>query len=145
MEERYLLYIDILGFSDFVNKSPHSVRRIYKIIEGLNCHKHSDFKVIVFSDTILVYNKFESPGPSYDQFIVMYLIEFAQNLLYSFIGKGFYFRAVIEYGEFEHSQPNNVERFFGKALVKAYLNEKKYRASDYLFHMFAKNTTLFFQ
>jgi hypothetical protein len=124
MKSKYLLYIDILGFSEIVRNRPEDARRLYKIIDELNCHKHEAFQVIVFSDTIVIYNKFDPFLDSEHFYAVMYLIEFAQNLLYETIGKGYFFRAVLVYGEFEHARPNNVERFFGKALVTAYLAEK---------------------
>ncbi len=124
MENKYLLYIDILGFSNFVKNSPEDVRRIYSIIENLNCHKHSVFKVIVFSDTILIYNKEEPLVKADHEYIIMFLIEFAQNLLYETIGKNYYFRAILLYDTFEHTTPKKVERFFGKSLVRAYLDEK---------------------
>lgn len=124
MKNKYLLYIDMLGFSELVQNKPEEVRRLYRIIENLNCHRHDLFKVIVFPDTLLVYN---NEDPFFDRehkYIVMFLIEFAQDLLYNTIGKNFFFRGVLVHGEFEHLRPNNVERFFGKALIKAYLSEK---------------------
>jgi hypothetical protein len=124
MKSKYLLYVDILGFSDLVRDRTEDVRRLYKIIEGLNCHKHDAFEVIVFSDTMLIYNKFDPFTDEARSYAVMFLIEFAQNLLYSTIGKGFFFRAVLVFGEFEHARPNNIERFFGKGLINAYLAEK---------------------
>lgn len=133
-KEKYLLYIDILGFSDMVRNSPERVRRLYKIIEELNCHNHDAFNVIVFSDTILIYNKVE-PFFDYDhKYIVMFLIEFAQNLLYSVVGREYYFRSVLVYGEFEHEMPNHVERFFGKALIKAYEAEKDILSTGLFIH-----------
>jgi len=53
---RFLLYIDILGFTDMTNNEPRKVARVYSILDELNVHKHNSFKTIVFSDTILVYN-----------------------------------------------------------------------------------------
>lgn len=56
MSDRFLLYIDILGFSNMVRDEPRKVVRVYEILDTLNVHNQSDFKVIVFSDTILIYN-----------------------------------------------------------------------------------------
>ncbi len=125
MKKKYLLYIDILGFSDLVKKKPEEVRRLYKIIEELNCHRHDQFKVIVFSDTILIYNLEDAVWERDCSYVVMFLIEFAQNLFYSLAGKKIFFRSVLVFGEFEHAHPRNIERFFGNALVKAYQDEKQ--------------------
>jgi len=124
MRNRYLLYIDILGFSNYVKKNPVQVRQIYKIIEGLNAHNHDAFKVIVFSDTILIYNLIEPLTEHDKDYYVMFLIEFAQNLLYEFAGKKLFFRAVLVKGEFNHITSGRFEKYFGKALIKAYQKEK---------------------
>ena len=88
MKNKYLLYLDILGFSQLVEHSPKTIREIYKIIDSLNVHTHDVFHTIVFSDTILVYNKV-APGSRDDhEYLVMNSIEFAQDLLYRFIGCG---------------------------------------------------------
>lgn len=54
--EKFLLYIDILGFTEMAIKEPRKVERIFATIDSLNVHQHGAFKTIVFSDTILVYN-----------------------------------------------------------------------------------------
>jgi hypothetical protein len=129
MEKKFLLYIDILGFSNMTKDNPAEARRLYYVIEQLNAHKHDQFKVIVFSDTILIYNLQKPISDMEKEYYVMFLIEFAQNLLYSCIGKKFYFRALILNGEFEHSTSTNIERFFGKALIDAYSKEKLIQAT----------------
>ena len=122
---KYLLYIDILGFSNLVFESEKRVIELYNIIDSLNCHNHDAFKTIVFSDTMLVYNIDYHGIEADDRYLVMFLIEFAQNLLYQTIGKDYYFRATLVYGEFIHSTPDKVERFYGKALIDAYNKEKQ--------------------
>lgn len=124
MQKKYLLYIDILGFSELVKHNIGRVRRLYHIIDNLNAHRHNEFKTLVFSDTILIYNIHDPLRSNDHQYTVMYLIEFVQNLLNECAGKNYYFRAILSYGEFEHFSGNNVDRIFGKALVDAYTAEK---------------------
>ncbi len=52
MDKRYLLYIDILGFSQMAEKNPKKIPVLYAAIDRLNSHKHNVYKTIVFSDTI---------------------------------------------------------------------------------------------
>jgi hypothetical protein len=124
-EERFLLYIDILNFSSLVAQAGQ-VEALYDIINRLNVHRHEVFETIIFSDTILVYNK-EHPRNLHDvQYLVMYLCEFAQDLFYRLIGKDLHFRAYITYGDFAHYQMENIENvFYGDALVEAYRAEKR--------------------
>jgi hypothetical protein len=63
MPDKYLLYIDILGFSDLVQNDPHQIERIYGVLDSLNVHRHDVFRTIVFSDTVLVYNRL-TPKPN---------------------------------------------------------------------------------
>jgi hypothetical protein len=76
MKSRYLLYLDILGFSDLVERDPDKVGPLYHAISKMRAHEHGDFQTIVFSDTVLVYNK-ASPRTANDHtYVVMFLCEF---------------------------------------------------------------------
>jgi len=123
MRDRFLLYIDILGFSDLVSRGA-DIDALYKIIDSLNVHQHDVFKTIVFSDTILVYNDKPVGGNEMAQYVTWYATEFAEDLHFRLIKKNIYFRAFLTYGEFFHKKLNNVESFYGKALFKAYNTEK---------------------
>lgn len=125
MKECFLLNIDILGFSELVNKNSEKILEIYKTINSLNVHKHYAFSTIIFSDTILVYNKV-NPETTHDrEYLIMYMCEFAQNLIFQGSKCNLNFRAIITFGEFEHYKLENVDCFYGKSLVYAYLKEKE--------------------
>ncbi len=130
--KKFLLYIDILGFAQLVKNHPEKVRRLYYALDNLNCFKHDNFRTIVFSDTIVVYNSTDVIWDHDKKCIIMFLIEFAQNLLYETLGMNIWFRAVIVEGDFEHIPMENFERYFGKALVKAYIGAKKFKYSGLL-------------
>ena len=78
-----------------------------------------------FSDTLVVYNKVQQQTVHDNNYLVMYLIEFVQDLLFRFIGRDYYFRAIITKGEFFHRKFKNLEAFFGKALIDSFHDEKK--------------------
>jgi len=123
---KYLLYIDILGFSDLVKTDPLQVERIYGVLDSLNVHRHHAFRTIVFSDTVLVYNC-SDPKPSdkkEHEYLVWYSIEFAEDLHHRLTGQGLYFRAVLVSGEFQHYALENIDCFFGKALIEAHARER---------------------
>jgi hypothetical protein len=123
--DKFLLYIDILGFKEMSKKDPRKIERIFAIINSLNVHRHHAFKTVVFSDTILVYNVKTSVTDDNKNYLVCYLIEFAEDLHHRLTGQDVYFRAVITSGKFTHYQLENIECFFGDALVNAYLREKE--------------------
>lgn len=125
MPERYLLYIDILGFADLVSADARRVETIYAIIDALNVHRHNMFETIAFSDTVLVYNLREPASEQERKYIVWYLIEFAEDLHHRLTGQGVYFRAVLTKGRFRHFAMKNIQAFFGQALISAYLAEKQ--------------------
>lgn len=125
MEKRYLLYIDILGFSDLVKKDYTKIERLFNIIDSLNAQKHPNFKTVVFSDTILIFNQ-DNPETNYDHYyLVMYCCEFAQDLLYRCFDQDIQFRAILTYDYFQYKQLNNIEAYFGNALVNTYNKEKE--------------------
>lgn len=125
-KERFLLYIDFLGFSEMVKHKPSKVRELFNIINQLNVHYHDAFKTIVFSDTILVYNIDYAISSSDEDYYVMFLIEFVEDLFYRIANKNFFFRAFIVKGEFEFTELKNFQQYFGKALLKAYNSEKNF-------------------
>ncbi|WP_339101323.1 hypothetical protein WKQ99_10340 [Pseudomonas atacamensis] len=124
MSDRFLLYIDILGFSEMVSKEPRKVVRVYEILDTLNVHSRSDFKVIVFSDTILIYNDAPASVDLDKRYCVQTLVDFASDLHHRLVGQDIYFRAVIVKGDFQHYERSHVNCFFGSALITAYNAEK---------------------
>lgn len=124
MSDRFLLYIDILGFTEMVAKDPRKVARVYSILDTLNVHKHNSFTTIVFSDTILVYNNDAPTNDDVRKYLVMYLTEFAEDLHDRLIGQDIYFRATLVAGEFFHYELDHVDCFYGSALIKAHKAEK---------------------
>lgn len=121
---RFLLYIDILGFKDMTLNDPRKVARVYAILDKLNVHDHPNFKTIVFSDTILTYNPEFVESKEDREYIVWYLTEFAEDLYSRLVGQDIYFRAILVGGDFHHFQLDNVQCFFGGALIRAYLAEQ---------------------
>jgi len=124
MNTRYLLYIDILGFQNLVGHAPEKVPDLFELIDSLNVHRHDAFKTVAFSDTVLVYNAVDPVSDHDHEYIMMYLCEFAQDLLHRLVGTAVYFRGLICHGEFTHYLLRHVEVFYGPALIDAYLKEK---------------------
>ena len=122
--DRFLLYIDILGFSEMTQREPRKVARVYSILDELNVHRHQSFRTIVFSDTVLVYNPELAESEEERQYLVWYLTEFAEDLHHRLTGQDIFFRAILTSGSFAHYRLENVECFFGEALVNAYSSEK---------------------
>jgi hypothetical protein len=121
---KYLLYIDMLGFSNLVRERG-AVKRLYGTIDKLNVHKHHAFRTIAFSDTLLVYN-IVNPRNAHDRhYLVMFLCEFAQDLFYRLIGPDLHFRAYLTLGDFKLNEFANLQAFYGTALIDAYEHEKQ--------------------
>ncbi len=120
----YLLYIDILGFSDIVRTDRGKIDLLYEIIDDLNAHRHPDFKTIIFSDTVLVTTNCVCKTQDDHRYATMYLIEFTQDLFYRVSKKGVFFRAVLDYGEFYYAPLKHGEKYYGEALINCYKLEK---------------------
>lgn len=123
-DSRFLLYIDILGFTEMTKSQPRKIARVYSILDGLNFHQHNSFKTIVFSDTILVYNPDLAETDHERKYLMMYLIEFAEDLHHRLTGQDIYFRAILTAGSFNHHSLKNIECFYGDSLIHAYTSEK---------------------
>ncbi|MGQ0532077.1 MAG: hypothetical protein ACT4OF_05205 [Caulobacteraceae bacterium] len=66
--------------------------------------------------------------------MIMYSIEFAQDLFYRLIGKGIFFRATVRYGDFTHNELSNIDAYHGDALISSYTEEKKIPATGVFIH-----------
>jgi len=121
MGQRVFLYIDILGFAD-IAKDDAAVLAIFERIDQLNVHKDGSFRVIAFSDTILVYG--DGYWLEHPEKAVMWLIEFAEDLFFRLIGIDRHFRAYICRGGFDDIEMKNIRAFYGTALVTSYRKER---------------------
>lgn len=128
-KERYFLYLDILGFTELVKRrNGNAIADLYEVIASLNANRHDAFKVVVFSDTVVVYNVNGGDIPEDASYLVMFLCEFVKDLMHRLTGRDIYFRAVITYGDFTHYELNGIPCFFGNALVEAHASEKQLKA-----------------
>ena len=127
--DRYFLYIDVLGFSDLVkDRNRRAIDDLYEVIASLNANKHGAFRVVVFSDTVIVYNVMGDETPRDAEYLIMFLCEFVKDLIHRLTGRGIFFRALITFGDFVHYELNGIPCFYGNALVDAYNSEKELKA-----------------
>lgn len=117
---RAFLYIDILGFENLVRTNPQKVDQIFTIFDALKVHRHFAFQTVVFSDTILVFNKDDSLSTDY---YCTYLVEYSQELFYRLSAINVYFKGILTFGEFNFSKMNNIEAYYGLALIETYKDE----------------------
>ena len=122
---KYLLYIDILGFSNLAKSDYAKVTDLFAIVDSLNAHKHPGFQTVVFSDTILIFNKTQPITQHDHEYIVMYSCEFAQDLIFRCTKLNIQFRAILTHGEFYYEKLTNIEAYHGNALINSYNKEKE--------------------
>ncbi|PWS31161.1 hypothetical protein [Pedobacter paludis] len=127
-DAKYLLYIDILGFSELVRSDTKKIKKLFTVIDSLNAHDHNDFKTLVFSDTILIFNN-ATPVTEHDhEYFVMFACEFIQDLMFKTIDLDIQFRAILTYDQFYYHNLKNMEAYYGTALVNCYYKEKEINA-----------------
>ena len=134
MADRFLLYVDLLGFSEIVRSKPEILPDLFKVLDNSNAHQHGVFRVIQFSDTIIIYNEPYVDSDDDKRYCAMYLCEFAQEIQYMLLGRDAFLRGLITYGQFDDTGPTpnasyeNIRGFWGKALIAAYLAEREIQA-----------------
>ena len=124
---RYLLFLDILGFSELVETM--GAKEIYQIInKALVAFKrwedlNQQFSTIYFSDTFLFYQR--SKGYDTKAFLDVYAI--GGMLLSALLAQGIPARGAISFGEFEvkDDQSGRHQLYFGRALIDAYKAEQR--------------------
>jgi len=123
----FLLYIDILGFSKFVEKNdPQTILYIIKpALEYFNMWKEANqsMNVLYFSDSFIFYQN----KPNYVDTAFMDIIGITKNIFIYLLSKEIPVRGTISFGEFhvDTSKNHNQNIYFGKALVEAHKAEKR--------------------
>jgi hypothetical protein len=125
---KLLLFLDILGFKDYVKQNPPD--RIYeKINECLLRYYEvetisSDFSTIYFSDTIVLYSK--KGGFTEDS--LTFLLSTAGKLFSLLLASRIPIRGTISYGPFEvkRDKSNRNDIFFGDALIESYESQNNH-------------------
>lgn len=124
---RYLLFLDILGFSAMVND--RCADEIYEVVDEAlrEFTKWEDlnklFRTIYFSDTFLFYQ--DPKGYGDWAFLDVYAI--GEVVLAALLAKGIPARGSITFGQFEVRGDSTSRHliYFGKALIEAYQSERK--------------------
>lgn len=129
-EDRYIVFIDILGFKDIVNKSNNDNKKAEEILENLKSieriKKENDEifrltsinrRVTIFSDSIIISYPLLHFGSGCFLSLILDIIYIFIELL----EKGVYIRGGITYGKLYHE--GNI--CFGPAMVEAYSLEQK--------------------
>lgn len=124
---RYLLFLDILGFSQIVETK--GTREIYSVIDGALkafCRwekLNGLFKTMYFSDTFLFYQ--EQKGYGRWAFLDVYAI--GGMVLSALLAAGIPARGAISFGEFEVQLDSTGRHsiYFGKALIEACRAERR--------------------
>ncbi|HBE69148.1 MAG TPA: hypothetical protein DDW52_13440 [Planctomycetaceae bacterium] len=123
---RYLLFVDILGFSNMVESQSSDVvyETICKCLEPFDhwSKRNSQFKVIYFSDTFVFYQ--DSNGYGDWAFLDVYAI--GGMILSSLLAKGIAARGAISFGEFvvRPDASRGRDLYYGNALIEAYKAEQ---------------------
>jgi len=126
---RYLLYLDVLGFSEIVET--RTVEEVYAIIdEGLQAFDRWQrlnglFRILYFSDTFIFYQ--EPKGYGDWAFLDVYAM--GGMVLSALLAKGIPARGAITFGEFEVREDTTRKHqvYFGRALIEAYRAEQRER------------------
>jgi hypothetical protein len=124
---RYVLYLDILGFSDLVES--RGAEEVYETINktlaafGRWEELNRLFRTIYFSDTFIFYQ--EPKGYGDWAFLDVYAI--GGMVLSALLAHGIPARGAISFGEFEVRSDESAKHqvYFGRALIEAYRAEQK--------------------
>jgi hypothetical protein len=124
---RYLLYLDLLGFSNLVeNREPEEIYVVIdSALQAFNRWEelNRQFKTIYFSDTFLFYQ--ENKGYGNWAFLDVYAV--GAMLLSALLAQKIPVRGAITFGEFEVRESSNRRHqiYYGKALIEAYRTEQQ--------------------
>ena len=143
MNSTLFLYLDILGFRQLI-RHPERVDWLFMQLDSARIHQDSNYRSIVFSDTLIAYNTRIIRSREDKTIEVMFLIELVQEFLSRLVGSGISFRAIITEGNFQYKRLHNIEAYYGQALVDAFEDEKIIRSTGlFLDHALSDFNSIF--
>ena len=124
---RYLLFLDILGFSELVKQ--RGQEEVLRVIDEALCvfarwaSLNKQFKTIYFSDTFLFYQV----PKGYGRWAFLDIYAIGALVLTSLLAKGIPARGAISFGDFDVFDRERGEHqvYFGRALVEAHEAEQR--------------------
>lgn len=120
---RFVCFLDILGFKDFVLKNPHTIileklkkikdyeKLVFDTAELIG--EKNDIKIVNFSDSFIIFSKNDSRDCFHSFFLLL------ENIFRNIIFEGFSVKGGAAYGKITVESSNNI--FFGQPLIDAYL------------------------
>ena len=133
---RYVAFIDIMGFKDMVMRMPHD--DVYQLMLKINGHRKfsesvdwHDNKIYLaksttYSDSIIVYSK----DDSFDS--LDFLISTVASLSNYLFTEAIPHKGAVAFGRLTLDLPNSI--FFGQPLIDAYLLQEEVKYYGILFH-----------
>ncbi len=142
-KNRFVAFIDILGFKNFVDTNTHqqvlnSLKLVKKSLEEIENREAEDLRTWIFSDSILVMSNNDTYSAADAIMIsVCQIVEHSLKL-------GLLVKGVISHGKFTADFENSI--FFGKPLIDSYLLQEEIKLSSIvLHHTFEKKVSQFTQ
>lgn len=127
MNDRYLLFLDVLGFTELVKT--RGAEEVFETING--CIRaferweklNGNFRLIYFSDSFILYQ--DPPGYGDWAFLDVYAL--TGMIVSALLAQGIAVRGAISYGEFHvgSSGAGRHQVYFGEALIEAYQAEQR--------------------
>ncbi len=124
-EDRFLLFIDILGFSELVRTQGQA--EVFNTIKACLDESHGwvdgqSFARLHFSDTLVIYSR----EPGFDQTLWDDFVVIASRMFVALAARKIPTRSTLAFGPFmvQRDAQNGHDLFFGEALVEAAETEK---------------------
>lgn len=128
---RFVSFIDILGFKNLVNNNTHNqvlkqLEALKNTLDEIEKDDVAELKTWIFSDSILIVTQDDS-------YISADAIMFySSQLVHRALEIGLLVKGVISYGKFTADFDKSI--FFGKPLIDAYIMEEEIKLSSILLH-----------
>jgi hypothetical protein len=139
--DRYVVYIDIMGFKDMVARTPHiEIYELMKRIDEIKKHVESVkwikdreglVKTTTYSDSIILYSK----DDNYESFD--FLVSTTAGLMHYLFIEGIPFKGAVAFGTMTLDSEKSI--FFGQPLIDAYLLQDELYYYGVVFHATAES------
>ena len=118
---RFVIFLDILGFKEFVLRSSHlevydRMEKLYKSLTIFNKYSKNDIHITTFSDSIFIFTKDDNA------FTLVWVLTLLSNFLEDTIKNGIPIKGAIAHGIITVNKSKNI--YCGQPIIDAFLLEE---------------------
>lgn len=120
----YLLFVDVLGFSDYCLHDPARATQVIGAVNFVVSEEKDNYNILAVSDSLFVHPDVDPADEMFHRKSIAKLLAFFFRLQDNLLIAQTFVRAVLDYGDYTWFQRSGMEVIYGECVVRAVSTER---------------------